>query len=109
MATFARKKLAHIQLANSLGDIYVPGSGVTALIHNIILHNTNTTAETVVLNYDDNSSDLQVFKQDLSANETVFLSFPGEGLVCINPSSIRGNTTTASKVTCTVTGSEETA
>lgn len=109
MATFARKKLAHGYLSDSLADIYVPGSGVTGLIHNIVLHNTHTSALSAIINYDDNTNDLKIVNVSLQADESIFIDFPGEGLVCINPASIRGNTSVASKIVCTITGSEETA
>ena len=48
--TFTRSVLAFIQLPSSKGDIYAP-TGKNGLIHNITLHNKNTTNEVVVLNY----------------------------------------------------------
>lgn len=109
MATFTRKKLAHIQLADSKGDIYDPAASTIGLLHNIVLFNSNTTAETVVLNYHDGTNEYAILTKSVAANETIFISFPGEGLVVDASSKLTGNTTTASKVTCTITGSEETA
>jgi len=104
--TFTRANLANIQLANSKGDVYSPSS-VTGLIHNILLHNTNSTTETVELLYDDGSNEYQIYKKDLAANETLQLDYPNEGLVVPDAAKITGNTTTASKVTCLISGSTE--
>ncbi len=106
MATFTRKKLAHIQLANSKGDVYDPGTSI-GLVHTIILFNSNTTAETVVLNYHDGTNEYAILTKSLAANETLFITIPGEGLVVDASSKLTGSTTTASKVTCTITGTEE--
>ena len=105
--TFTRKKLAFIQLANSKGDIYDSGAAI-GLVHNIILHNTNTTTETVELLLHDGSNEYQLFKFDMLANDTKLIDFRGEGLIVDASSKITGNTTTASKVTCAVCGCEET-
>ena len=105
---FSRKKLAFIQLADSKGDIYDPAALTIGLVHNIVLYNSNTTTETVVLNLHDGAAEYQLFKIDLTAYETVVLDFEGEGLVVDAASKLTGSTTTASKVTCLITGSEET-
>lgn len=106
MATFTRKKLAHIQLANSKGDVYDSGTSI-GLVHTIILFNSNTTAETVVLNYHDGTNEYAILTKSLAANETLFITIPGEGLIVDASSKITGNTTTDSKVTCLITGTEE--
>ena len=80
MATYTQKKLAFIQLANSKGDIYDPGTAL-GLVHNIILHNINTTTETVVLYLHDGTNEYIIYKFGLAANETVVLQHINEGLV----------------------------
>ena len=107
MATFTPKKLAFIQLAATKGDIYDSGTAIGE-VHNIILHNTNTTTEVVVLNMHDGANEYETHKMSLIANETVQLSFSGEGWIVDASSKITGNTTTAAKVTCMVNGSERT-
>jgi hypothetical protein len=52
-----RKPLAFLQVPDSKGDLYAPPSGSKGLVHNIIVHNTNTTAESVVRNYHDGTLD----------------------------------------------------
>ncbi len=109
MATYTTKKLAFIQLANSKGDIYDPPASTKGLVHNIILHNTNTTSETVVINLHDGTNEYQIYKVLLIANETLQFSYQNEGLVVDANSKLTGSTTTASKVTCLISGSEESA
>ena len=107
MATFTPKKLAFIQLAAAKGDIYDSGAAIGE-VHNIVIHNINTTTEVVVLNLHDGTNEYELYKVSLIANETVQLSFGGEGLIVDASSKITGNTTTASKVTCSVNGTERT-
>lgn len=107
MATFTPTKLAFSQLAAAKADIYDSGTAIGE-IHNIILHNTNTTTEVVVLNLHDGTNEYELYKMNLIANETVQLSFAGEGLIVDASSKITGNTTTAAKVTCAIFGSART-
>ena len=104
---FIRKKLAFIQLANTKGDIYDPGSNI-GLVHNIIIFNSNTTSETVIINLNDGTYEYQLFELIVASKDSIILDFKGEGLVVDAASKITGNTTTAAKVTCLVSGSEET-
>jgi hypothetical protein len=103
MTTWTPAKLAFIQLANAKGDIYDSGANI-GLVHNILIHNANTTTETVVINLHDGTNEYQIYKIDLTANTTVQPSYGGEGLVVDAASKLTGNTTTASKVTCAVFG-----
>ena len=104
--TFARSKIAFIQLANSKGDIFATGSD--RLIHNIVLHNTNTTTETVELLFHDGTNEYQIFDRDLVADETFILPFGNEGFYCPSAGKLTGNTTTAAKVSISISGSVET-
>jgi hypothetical protein len=95
------------QLPSSKGDLYVPASGRKAFVHNIVIHNTNTTAEDVVLNYHDGSTEKQWLSQTIAAGDTLTLDFPGEGDVVGVGGKYTGNTDTASKVTFKFSGTEE--
>lgn len=103
-----RKQLAFIQLADSKGDIYQPTSGKKGLVHQIILHNTNTAEESIILYLHDGVNEYKLWKIPLPVDETVVLDFVGEGLVVKNGAKLTGYTTTAAKVTCYVSGTEET-
>lgn len=102
---WTQKRLAFGQLPNSLGDLCDPTGA--AVIHNIILHNANTTAETVELLYHDGTNGYQFLDVSLAAGDSLFLDMRGEGLVLPAGAKITGNTTTASKVTYIICGSEE--
>jgi hypothetical protein len=104
---FTRKKLAFIQLPSSEGTIYDPPASTKGLIHNIILHNINTSEEVVVIKMNDGTNTYILWNIPVPSNETVVLDFSGEGIVIDDASSLVGVTTTASKVTCFVCGSEE--
>lgn len=102
-----RKVLAFGQLPSSKGDLYVPASGRKGYAHNLTLHNTNTTAEDVVLNYHDGTSEHEILSETLPAGDSLYLEFPGEGEVVGIGGKFTGNTTTASKVTFKFSGTEE--
>ena len=96
------------QLPNAKGDLYTVGGATTAFIHNIILHNINTVSETVELLFN-NGTEYQIIKVAIAANETVYpMSLTNEGLVLEATDKISGLTSVASKVTCIITGTEET-
>jgi hypothetical protein len=103
-----RKSLAFGQLPSTKGDLYSPATGNKGLVHNIVLHNANTTAETVVLNYHDGTNEYEIFNQSLAVDETLIWDFRGAGDVVEDGGKYTGNTTTASKVTYKVNGTEET-
>jgi hypothetical protein len=107
MATFTPKKLAFVYFPSSKGDLYDSGTAIGE-VHLILIHNTNTTSEVVVMNLHDGTNEYQIFKATLIANETVFLTFGSEGLIVDASSKLTGNTTTASKVTFLANGSERT-
>ena len=101
-----RKVLHFSQLADSKADIYSPSS-TDGLIHNICLHNINTTVENVVLYYHDGSNEYIFLNIDLAQDETVFLDYRGEGFYVEDAGKITGSTTVAAKVTIKIDGSEE--
>lgn len=102
-----RKVLAFGQLPSSKGDLYVPASGRKGFVHNVTLHNANTTSEDVVLNYHDGSSEHQILSETIPAGDSLYLDFPGEGDVVDDGGKLTGNTDTASKVTYKFSGTEE--
>jgi len=106
MATFTPKKLAFLQLPSAKGDLLVPGTGKIYEVHNIVLFNSNTTTEVVTLNLHDGTNEYPFFKASLSPLETLDLEFINEGLIVDAVSKITGLTTTATKVTCWVNGTE---
>jgi hypothetical protein len=106
MAIFTRKKLAFIQLPSSKGDLYDSGPAI-GLVHNIIIHNTNSTAETYVIYLHDGTNEFILYNKELASDTTEVLSFIGEGLIVDAASKLTGLTTTAAKVTCLIMGSEE--
>ena len=106
MATLTRKNMAFMYLASSKGDIYSPASA-DGLIHNILIHNTNTSIENVVLYYHDGTNEYIIFNLDIAANDTVLFDFRGEGFYVEDAGKITGNTDTASKVTIKIDGTEE--
>lgn len=105
MTTFTQKTLALGQLPNSQTDICDPGSGETFLVHNITLHNTNTTTETVELWKHNGTTAFKFLNATLEANETLILSWANEGLVVDGAHKLQGATTTAAKVTYDISGS----
>lgn len=106
-------KLTDIQyVAATAGSIYANPASSKSYIRSIILHNTNTTPETVELyNVPDSTAALgtagtanQFFKKDVSANETLFVDLEYPIVLTDTNDSIQAVTTTASKVTVQVLG-----
>lgn len=105
--THTPKTLAFIQLANSKGDITaVPGATKKHLVHNIVLHNANTTAEQVAIYKHDGTNEYRIAYPLIAPADTVVIPFGGEGLLLEEAGKLTGNTTTAAKVTCDVNGTE---
>lgn len=97
---------AGTQVASSTGAIYTAGTGKKTEIGSIILHNTNSTSETVEL-YNDGTADANRFvKIALAANET-FEFAPKVPLVLEGSDTLQAKTTTASKVNVILIGREE--
>lgn len=113
-----RARLADIQyVADSAGALITNASGDKTWIRAIIIHNGNTTAESVQLyNVPDNAASVGTagvsnifFNQSIAANQTVVVEIPGPGLVLEDTNdTIQGVTTTASKVTVMFAGDTET-
>jgi hypothetical protein len=103
MATFTPAKLAFVQLASTNGTIYDSGANIGE-VHNIVIHNTNTTTEVVTISLHDGTNEYLLLKLSVVANDTIFLQFGSEGLIVDAASLLKGYTTTAAKVTCAVFG-----
>jgi len=103
MTTWTPAKLAFVQFPNSNGTLYDSGANIGE-VHNIIIHNTNTTTETVTISLHDGTNEYTLYKINVIANETVQLGFGSEGLIVDAASLLKGLSTTASKVTCAVMG-----
>jgi hypothetical protein len=104
--TFETNDAAYI--ASTAGAIYTNAASETSFIKSIVIHNTNTTTETVKIYVVPDSagsvgtaavSNL-IYNLDIVANDTVHLEFPGPGIVLKGTNdTVQAVTTTASKVT----------
>ena len=106
---FTRNVLHFGYIADTKTDIYTPTAGSKGLVHNITLHNTNTssTPEMVDIFYSDGTNDLQQWHINLDATETVMLQFGNEGYMITDGGKLSSTTTTATKVTIKIDGAEE--
>lgn len=114
---FSYSKLVNItSLPSTTGVLYANLALKTAYVRLIMLHNANTTAETVELWSVPNSGGSvgtpgdtnKIFKEVLNTGETRFIEYPTPGLMLDGTNdTLQGKTTTASKVTITVTGGIE--
>ena len=102
---YTHKTLALNQLPATQTDICDPGAGETYLVHNITLHNINTSTEIVELWKHNGTTAYQILKVSLAINETLIISFGNDGLVLDGAHKLQGKTTTASKVTYDISGS----
>ena len=99
------KKLASGQVASSTGAIYSP-SGVAGMVKTILLHNTNTSAETVTLYYDGTAAANKVLKIAIDPDETLEWAFD-HMLAVADGDTLQASTNTASKVNYHLFGAEE--
>jgi len=105
------------QVAGSAAAVYTNASATTTYVVSVILHNTNTTTETVELwNVPDSTGSVgtaadanKFWKDDLAANETVIIDLGKLGLILEDENdTIQAATTTASKVTIQIFGRKDT-
>lgn len=96
--------------------IYTNPSGIKSYIRLIMIHNTNTTLETVELwNVPDSGGSVgaiadinKIFKNSLDAGSTILLEFATPGIILEDLNdTIQAKTTTASKVTIQIMGGSE--
>tara|TARA_R110002020_G_scaffold265840_6_gene480662 strand:- start:165 stop:479 length:315 start_codon:yes stop_codon:yes gene_type:complete len=104
MAT-THKKLSSGQLGSSTATIYDPSS-VTGMVKTIVLHNTNTTDEDVEVYFDGTTAADKMLEVTLQANETFEWSV-GHMVVVLDAETLKGTSTTASKVNYFIFGAEE--
>lgn len=111
-----RGKLADIQyIPATVGSIYANPASSKSYIRSIILHNTNSSPETVQLyNVPDSATALgtaadgnKFFEKDLNQNETLFIDLEYPIVLTDENDSIQAVTTTASKVTVQVLGDKD--
>lgn len=101
---------------SSVGSIYSNPNLTKTFVRGIILHNTNTTIETVVLHWvPDSSGSLgtagsatRFLKIALVADETFIFEVPFSLVLLDHNESIQAVTTTANKVNVIVTGDTDT-
>ena len=110
----APAKLSEIAyIGSSSGSIYTNPSSTTSYVKTLLIHNTNTTTEAIVINRVPNSggslgtaaASNRIYSFNLAANDTIEIKFEGPGqILTATNDAIFANTTTASKVTVTVMG-----
>lgn len=103
-------------ISDSVGAVVTNDSGETTYIRLIVIHNTNTTAETVLLHYvPDNAAAVgtaadanKIWEKSVTADETIYIEFPAQGIVMSDTNdTIQAVTDTASKVTIMAFGGTE--
>ncbi len=104
------------QLPNSAGSIYANPAGITTFIRGFVLHNTNTSTETVDLHMVPTSGGSlgsataanRLARISLAQDETIIFEAPFPLVLTEENDAIFGVTTTASKVTAILLGDTET-
>ena len=103
-----KKILTFGQLAAAKADLF--STGFDGVVKQIILHNTNVTAEVVEINLHDGTNEHLILKHSLDANETYVwdLANGGEeaGMYITMLYKMTGNTTTAEKVTIFISSTQ---
>ena len=104
MAT-THKKLSSGQLGNSTATIYDPSS-VTGMVKTVVLHNTNSTDEVAEVYFDGTAAADKMLKVTLQGGETFEWTL-GHMVVVLDAETLKGKSTTASKVNYFIFGAEE--
>ena len=111
-----RGKLGDIAyIASTAGSVLTNASGTKTYVRSVMLHNTNSSAETVELyNVPDSTGSLgtagaanRFFKKDVAADETLFIDLEYPIVLTDENDSIQAVTTTASKVTIQLMGDKD--
>lgn len=105
MAT-THKKLNSGQLGSSTATIYIPSSGKTGMVKTVVLHNTNSTDEVAEVYFDGTAAADKMLKVTLQADETFEWAL-GHMVVVLDAETLKGKSTTASKVNYHIFGAEE--
>lgn len=104
MAT--HKKLSSGQLATGTAATIYDPSSVTGLVKTVVLHNTNSTDEVASIYLDGTADSDRMLRVTLSADET-FEWAVGHLLAVLDAETLKGESTTASKVNYFIFGAEE--
>lgn len=104
MAT-THKKLSSGQLGSAAANIYDPSS-VTGMVKTVVLHNTNSTDEVASIYFNGTADSDLMIKVTLEADETFEWSV-GHMVVVLEAETLKGESTTASKVNYFIFGAEE--
>ena len=99
----------------SVGVMYDNPASTTTFVKGVLLHNTNTTAETIEIHWVPSSGGAvgtagnatRLFKVQMDAGETLFLEMPYSVVLVALHESIQMVTTTASKVNCAIAGDQD--
>jgi hypothetical protein len=103
-------------IATSAGAVYTNPAATTSYVRCITIHNTYTSAEAVSLYLvPDNAGAVgtagnanKFFYESVPANDTRIIEFPAPGLMLVDENdTIQASTTTASRVTISITGATE--
>lgn len=114
--TLQRAKLADIQyLPSTAGSLFANPASTKTFIRGMLLHNTNTTAETVkIYGVPDSTGAVGtatsahlILNISLVANDTLLVEFPYPIVLTDTNDSVQGVTTTASKVTALLFGDKD--
>lgn len=102
------KSLADGQVASTKGTIYTCPAATVTYVKWLSVHNTNTTAEDVIVYVKRSGSTSRViYRASLSQNETAYPVDKDAGLVLSTGDVIEAVTTTAAKVDYLIAGAEE--
>jgi len=105
---FTFKNLANGQLATTLANIYLVATATASIIKTVSIVNTNTTTETVNLYILKSAGTARrIIPKDIMLDADFLLETDGTYTLGAGDS-VQGNTTTASKVDYTISGTEET-
>jgi len=116
MAFAYGKLISPTTIAAGAAALYANAASTTTYIRGIVLHNGNSTAETVILyNVPDSTESAgtaatanELYYEVMPARSTTTLEFPAPGLVMTDKNdTLQGTTTTASKVTINLIGATE--
>ena len=100
------KNLANGQLSNTATTLYTVPAGKTTIIKSILLHNTDTTDQTVVLYLNDTTARV-IFRKVLAPKATVVFE-PETAYVITDSYTIDAESTTGAVVDYWISGAEET-
>lgn len=111
-----REKLADIQtIDDSAASVYTNPANTKTYVRSLLLHNTNSTNETVILyNVPDSTGSVgtaaasnQFFKKALAAEESFTIDLDYPIVLSDEGDSLQAVTTTASKVTLQILGDKD--